>query len=334
MTDIKKLAEKLALATDLGPQNREINYKGRVREVFKTLSSSMSQLMLINIMTLLFCAPFVVAFIVLMPLDINGKIAAAMLNFSGGIGIGYGVVDQTNIGIEMIYNRRIFYFLCYFTPTMLIASIGFSGAYHCCRNLLWKTKTKVIKHFFRGISRHWWKFLMTFGFFGLVGTSLITGLFQLLKVTALQSVTTGALAGIWIWVIVSAIVALCGLVYCSLALPTYVQYNFSFKDSMKNTCLLLPQVIAPTLFMIIALGLPMFLLLSSFASILLYMFFVTIGLVLYILFDLAYGQYVNDNFVRAIYDIEEKQKTKNQDLKNKKVKKQAPKQVAKYRKKR
>ena len=319
MADIKQLAERLELAPDLGPQNREFNYKGRIRQVFKTFSSNMGGLMGVNILTLLFCAPFVALFLIYMPIDEAGRIAGQALNFSGGLGIGYGVVDQTNVGIQLIYDLRIKYFLFYFVPCMLVASIGFAGAFHCCRNYLRNTKTKVLKHFFRGIAKHWWKFLLMFGFLSIFVAGFMVGMFQLLKANALNTLSVGGQVGYWFLVIICGIAFLLGVAYSMLSLPTSVQYNFSLKANIKNTCLLLPQVVLPTLFIIIALAAPTLLIMSSFFKYLIYMFFAMMGISLYSLFTLAYGQYVNDNFVRVIYDFNEKQKIKDQEKANRKV---------------
>ncbi len=307
MADYSKLIDRLTVAKDLGPADRDINYKGRIRQVFSVIGKNFSGITGVNLLLIFFCLPIIGLLIIYLPIAEQNLIAKEMLNFSGGIGIGYGVVDQTARGIEIIYNTRIKFFAYFFIPCMMFAGIGFAGAYHCARNYLWGAKTKVIKHFFRGVARHWWKFLITFTFLGGVGASVACSLCYVLRDMA---ITGSANAGLWVWLVASCIIALLSLAYCILAMPTYVQYNFTFGQNIKNTLLLSPQVILPTLFILVAVGAPLALFSVKFLGYLLAMFFAIFGLVMYVLFDLAYGQYVNDNFVQAVYEAQEAQKKK------------------------
>ncbi|MEG1608362.1 MAG: hypothetical protein RR348_00695 [Clostridia bacterium] len=198
-----------------------------------------------------------------------------------------------------------------------------AGAFHCCRNLLWGAKVKVLKHFFRGIGKHWYKFVLAFGYMGLVGTSIGSGLCILLKNMAIYGKCN---AGIWIWVIASCILALASVIYFMFALPTHVQYNFSFKATIKNSILLAPMLIVPTIFALIGLTLPMLLSLIGIIKFIVYLYILGLGLTQYTTFILAFGQYANDNFVRALFDLQLKTRQREHEKEVKKINQQKNKQ--------
>lgn len=319
MADYSKLLDRLELAPDLSPETRAYNYKGRIRQAFKAVSSKMGTSIAINFMLIIFAAPIIALFIIYLPSHIQGLINAAGLNFTSGIGIDFGVIDDTVQGIEILYNTSLKFILYYFTPSMLLLGLGMSGAFYCCRNLLWGTKCKVFIHFFRGIGKNWWKFLITFGYLGLLGTSLGSGLCILLRDMAIKGSCN---AGIWVWVIFSCILALFSVVFCLFAMPTFVQYNLSFKGVIKNTLHIAPLLIVPTIFVLIGLSIPLLLSLIGFIKIFIYILFVALGLTYYVMFFLAFGQYANDSFVRSLYDLKMRNDQREQEKERKKTNQQ------------
>ena len=119
MSKITQLASKLTVVKDLGPE-RDYTERGRFRKVISTMSEHKLGMLAVNLVTALFAAPLVVMFIVLMGMYETSQIAEAGFNFSGFIGIGYGLTDDTVAGINMIYGIRQDFFLYFFTPCMMI----------------------------------------------------------------------------------------------------------------------------------------------------------------------------------------------------------------------
>lgn len=72
----------------------------------------------------------------------------------------------------------------------------------------------------------------------------------------------------------------------------------------------------------IGLTLPLLTSLIGIVKFVLYIYLVTLGLAQYVTFILAYGQYANDNFVRALYDVKQKSKQREQEKEKKKINQQ------------
>lgn len=314
---IEMLLNNLELSTDLGPVNREYNYKGRIRQSSKAVTSSLGTSVGINIFLLIFASPIIALFIFYLPAFIQNIIQQQGLNFTGGIGIDYGVINDTVKGLEILYDKSLFFVLCFLTPSFMILGIGMSGAYHCIRNMVWGAKVKLFKHFFRGIAKHWWKFLLTFTYLGLVATNLGASLCILLKDI---SILGSSSAGIWVWVVFSCLLALLSVIYCFYALPTYTQYSFSFKGYIKNALLLTTttHVIVSMFFVLLAMTLPLLLLMVGFVKYIVIIYFAAFGLSQYIAFNLGFGQFINDNYIRNLYEVRIRNVQREQEKEKKK----------------
>lgn len=306
MAKITSLAKHLTLQKDLGPE-RDYTERGRLRKVFSTFGANMKNMFVINLFLDIFALPFIVIFIFLMAQYEQSQLTAAGFSFSGFLGIGYGLTDDTVAGINLIYGIRQKCFLYFFTPSLMIFSIGAAGAYHCIRNAYWGVEVKVVKHFFRGIKLHWWKFLIAFTFMGLVGTNAAWSTIELIR---LMSTTGSASAGIWVWSIASLLFALLTMLYMGTYLPMAVCFKFKYKDNIKNA--LINTLIMFVLGLIVTLMLiaPMFLMLAGFLKYILYLFMITMGACLYIMINIGFGNFGNDMLINAMYVYEQEQAAK------------------------
>lgn len=294
---MQNLATKLVLMRDLSPEGRPIAYKGRIREAFGAIGKQLSKIMWINLLCMVFVLPlFVVMFVVMRQYE-NNTIEQLGYNFSGGLGLGYGVVDDTLAGIETVYGIRKLFVLCSVLPGCMIASLGFAGAYHCCRNVLWGAKVQVLKHFARGIRNHWYKFLITFIVLGALGTGFAYFLIDMLEQYALHS---AAGAGAWCGVILCGIGLLLTVMFSIVANPLFVQYKFRYRDAVKNACILSWTNILLTVLMTVLLVGPLALLFVSAMQIVIYLVVLLIGAAVWIVLDLAYGQFLGDTFIGAL----------------------------------
>ena len=192
MSAINTLAKKLVLKRDLSPEGRVTNYKGRIRQAMVAISQNMTKLVLLNLLMVVACAPMIATYFWMRSQEL---LAVAGLNFSTGIGVGFGVNDDTLLAIERIYDIRLMGYGLAILPTCLLVGLFASGLYYCCRNMLWGTKTKVFKHFFRGIKSHWYKFMLSFAWLGALATGFACSLITILKETALNG---SANAGWWV----------------------------------------------------------------------------------------------------------------------------------------
>lgn len=301
MSKLTQLASKMTLGKDLGPE-RDYSERGRIRKSFSVFGSNLRRMLAINLLLDLFALPFIVMFIILMPMYEQSQIAG--LSFSGFLGIGYGLADDTVAGINIIYGIRSDFFLYFFTPSLMIFSIGLSGAYHCIRNLYWGVDVKIIKHFLRGIKLHWWKFLIAFTFLGLAGTNAACATIELMR---LMGTVGSAGAGIWVWCILSLLLVLLTMLFLAVYIPMSISYKFKYGETIKNSVLATMIMIFFDVVLTILLVAPWFLMMVNILKYIFYFFMITIGAGLYITFNVGFGNFCNDLLINAMYEYEQEQ---------------------------
>ncbi|MDE7191251.1 MAG: hypothetical protein K2O35_02090 [Clostridia bacterium] len=323
MSAVNNIAKKLVLKRDLSPEGRVTNYKGRIRQAIAAISANMTKLVLLNLLMVVACAPLIATYFVMRSQE---AAAVAGLNFSTGIGVGFGVSDDTLIAIERIYDIRLMGYGLAILPTCLLVGLFASGLYYCCRNMLWNTKVKVVKHFFRGIKNNWYKFMLSFAWLGALATGFACSLIKVLKDTALNG---SANAGWWALMIFIGILALLSALYMMIGQGMYVTYKFKMKEYIVNTCCLTLLMILPALIVTIFFSGVMALSFVSIIGMFILVVMVMIGFSAFAIFNIAFSQYATDTFIAYLYEEEQKAILKEQEKqakqRNKEKKKQAQK---------
>lgn len=323
MSAINNLAKKLVLKRDLSPEGRVTNYKGRIRQAIQAISQNMTKLVLLNLLMVVACAPLIVAYFWMKSKE---GAAVAGLNFSTGIGVGFGVTDDTLLAIERIYDIRLMGYGLSIFPTCLLVGLFASGLYYCCRNMLWGTKIKLVKHFLRGIKAHWYKFMISFAWLGALATGFACSLIMVLKETALNG---SANAGWWVLMIFIGILALLSAIYMTVGHGMYVTYKYKMKEYIVNTCCLSLIMIVPALIVTLFFSGVMALSFVKILGTFLLVVMVLIGFSCFAMFSLAFSQYCTDSMIMYLYEEEEKAKIKEQEKqakqRNKEKKKSAQK---------
>ena len=332
------LAPHLTLKEDLAPKS-ETAHGGRLRRMNSVIKENTGRVFSLNILAILFLMPLIGIHIIWMPIA-EDKLVASM-NFSAGLGIGYGAVDQTLEGIAAIYNLRQLYILCSLAPGLAIFGVGVAGAMQVIRNLMWGVEIKsfkdMLKHFGRGIARHWYKCVPLFLIGGLIGTSGAYALIEVLKRIALYG---SAGAGYWAWTVISFAVLFLFITFLIYCLPMSVCYKFKAKDLIKNslildTVLILPGVVVSAFLC----GIPLIMLAGNIVRYIIYGFYLLIGTSLWLLIITAYGQYACEGFINRLYEFNEEQENKKSEQERKMQQKQQPNkqkgssQVSDYKKK-
>ena len=319
MSETNKLVDNLVIARDLSPEGRDIFYKGRIRQAMQVISVNMTKLVLLNLIMLVACVPLIVMIMYYLTKQ-EASILSGM-NFSTGIGIGFGVQDDTISAISQIYDERMKVYGLTIFPTCLLFGVFASGLYYCCRNMLWGASVKITKHFFRGIKKNWYKFLISFAWLGALATGFACSLIMILKETAVN----GQASAIW-WVLVVfiGIIALASAMYMLVGNGMYVCYKFKMKEYIKNTSSLVLLTFVPTLMVTVFFAGIMALGFVNIIKVLLLIFLVMIGFSVYAVFSLAFSQYVCDNTIGYMYEEQLKIKRKEQE-KQAKAKNQAKK---------
>ena len=315
------LASKIVLQRDLAPKS-ESAHGARAARMREVLGGNTAKMFTLNIFTVLFALPMICVLIIWLPIEESN--AVANLNFSANLGIGYGAVDQTLEGIAAIYNLRQLFILCTLTPGFMIMSIGISGAMHVLRNYMWGVDVKLLRHFGRGIAKHWYKFLPVFTVGGLLATSAGYSLIEVLKQNALYG---AAGAGYYVWTVFSFIFCFFFAMFLFMYMPMCVAYRFKAKDLLKNCFTMGLIVFVTTLLLVILLGgIPLIAIANDIVMYLIYGFFLLFGFSLYLLIISAYGQYACENLIEAQLDVKEEMEAKKAEQERKAAVRQQAKQ--------
>lgn len=315
------LASKIVLQRDLAPKS-ENAHGARAARMREVLGGNTAKMFTLNIFTVLFALPMICVLIIWLPIEESN--AVANLNFSANLGIGYGAVDQTLEGIAAIYNLRQLFILCTLTPGFMIMSIGISGAMHVLRNYMWGVDVKLLRHFGRGIAKHWYKFLPVFTVGGLLATSAGYSLIEVLKQNALYG---AAGAGYYVWTVFSFIFCFFFAMFLFMYMPMCVAYRFKAKDLLKNCFTMGLIVFVTTLLLVILLGgIPLIAIANDIVMYLIYGFFLLFGFSLYLLIITAYGQYACENLIEAQLDVKEEMEAKKAEQERKAAVRQQAKQ--------
>ena len=315
------LASKIVLQRDLAPKS-ESAHGARAARMREVLGGNTAKMFTLNIFTVLFALPMICVLIIWLPIEESN--AVANLNFSANLGIVYGAVDQTLEGIAAIYNLRQLFILCTLTPGFMIMSIGISGAMHVLRNYMWGVDVKLLRHFGRGIAKHWYKFLPVFTVGGLLATSAGYSLIEVLKQNALYG---AAGAGYYVWTVFSFIFCFFFAMFLFMYMPMCVAYRFKAKDLLKNCFTMGLIVFVTTLLLVILLGgIPLIAIANDIVMYLIYGFFLLFGFSLYLLIITAYGQYACENLIEAQLDVKEEMEAKKAEQERKAAVRQQAKQ--------
>ena len=315
------LASKIVLQRDLAPKS-ESAHGARAARMREVLGGNTAKMFTLNIFTVLFALPMICVLIIWLPIEESN--AVANLNFSANLGIGYGAVDQTLEGIAAIYNLRQLFILCTLAPGFMIMSIGISGAMHVLRNYMWGVDVKLLRHFGRGIAKHWYKFLPVFTVGGLLATSAGYSLIEVLKQNALYG---AAGAGYYVWTVFSFIFCFFFAMFLFMYMPMCVAYRFKAKDLLKNCFTMGLIVFVTTLLLVILLGgIPLIAIANDIVMYLIYGFFLLFGFSLYLLIITAYGQYACENLIEAQLDVKEEMEAKKAEQERKAAVRQQAKQ--------
>lgn len=303
MSRSTNLLRKLSLQPDLSV-GREPIKTSYIKHFTSTLKQNYSTLFLQNLLFALFLLPLGILLLYLLPL--MEKVATANLNFAGDIGMGFpGATNDVITGMVKLFDLRILY-LAYMIPCFTLAGIGAAGIFYVCRNLLWGAKVKVRIHFFRGIKKYWWQFMIIGTIIGaevfLVGFSVLNHL----KMQALGNVEWWS----YLLMIGACIIALATLIYGIFFIPMMTMYRFKAKDLFKNSAIMSIVMVVMALILLVVFALPALLLLSQITKLLLYMFIITLGASMYALGIQTFGVFVSDNFIKPLYQQEIENKDK------------------------
>ncbi|MEG2084243.1 MAG: hypothetical protein RRY78_01650 [Clostridia bacterium] len=299
----KKLLSGLALEKDLS-LNSKSSGEGKFKVFTSTLKGKLSELMLLNLLVMLFAAPIFIIIQFIMPN--MEQIATKDFNFTGNIGIAYPGAIDTFLNGKVANLQVKFIVLAMLIPCFSVLGIGFAGLMYCVRNHMWGVPVKLRVHFWRGIKLYWWKYLLVFTIIGVLVFGVGGSIIKLSQAIMLG----GAPWWLWLLTIVLCAFALLFALFMLFYLPMMVCYRFKYSDLIKNSTILGSTMILTSLIILVVMVLPTLLLLSGVTSLIFLMLMVLFGFSFYGMIIMAYGQYMFENFINALYELKQQEQIK------------------------
>lgn len=272
----------------------------RVSYFFKLLGKNFSQILLVNLLFLMFAISLFVLFLWYLPVQI--KAITNSMYFMANFGIGFGGDPMSNLNaLTQIYDLKIKVAL-YAIPCVAFLGIGFAGVYFVARNMVWGVKVNILKHFFRGIKLHWWKFLL--------GTSLLSleigfAMYAFLNNSKL-ALTQATTPLSWFLVVLSVLLILITVPFMQISSPMFVAYKFKYFDAVKNTIILCLALMLTITIMDIILFSPLLLFKAGVFKYLIYIFIISMGAMFYAIANTLIANYGFESFIKPLHDVRTK----------------------------
>ncbi len=340
------LLKSFALAPEARNEEKKGEYPGGRFKRFKDMFKAFSQdLMMINVMTILFALPIIAAvmFITILGAEKFGYMLESIKEtpyLMSGLGIGLSSGSSiASAKVMMLMSYRILVLaIAVFMP---ILGVGFAGATYVCQKIVWGEKfltkkdkrtgadvNRTITEYFRGVKMYWKEMVLTFSIFGVFfagGAELI-----LEFVGALWG--GYANVGHYFAVIIGAIILLLSTMIFVNLVPQVVSYDKTLKygEKLKNACLYTITFFLPSLFMTAFTFIPVALLfIGGFFTFIVIILCMSVGLCYMALLMTNYGDYNSENVLQALYE----QSLVSESRKSKKEKKNQSQGPTNYKKK-
>lgn len=292
---------------------------GRISEFFFIFRSNMNNMLIQNLMFMIFIIPLVCVVYFISSAQITEL--NMQFNFMGNVGIGYpGASDDSLRGLMALYDSYLF-IVWLLIPCIAFIGIGASGYFYCLRNFMWSADMRGrffnVKYFLRGIKLYWWKYLIVMtvfsGLTALFGYVVIT----FLKMMALQTLSAGIITAL-VFACLMMLLAIEMLIYI---LPMIVHYKFGLFSILKNSFLLSIRSGYLTIPILVLMALPVVLaILVPFLAIVVLFLMLTLGFSLYALMITAFGQFNYERYIQPEYEIRQKLGKSKSRVKQKKQK--------------
>ena len=251
-----------------------------------------SKLVIVNLLMLIFFIPLILVFVLrYLYVEVQG----ARLPFSGGIGTGYGVIPGM-LGLpEQLTLSTDILFVALMIVGAMIAAVGVSGGMYVIRNMVWTEGIFVANDFWRGIKINIVVVLQATVFCGVLMYLLITSINW---ANWMNAVGEGNTILNTISIVISYIAIAILIMMFLWMLSMGGNYKLKFWQLIKNSFLMTFGLIFQNIFFVVCMAIPLiFFLLGSLG-----MFFIMIGVVIFILFGISYMLLVWFNYSQWAFD--------------------------------
>ncbi|MDD4316157.1 MAG: hypothetical protein PHC84_03230 [Clostridia bacterium] len=306
--------------------------QGRFKYFMAVFKKYNNQLMVANLLFLIFCLPLLAVLII--PTVLGGMenisyIIAKTTDlpyFMTDIGIGFssgqGILEG-RLAILKIYQ----FFLLGIAAAIPFMSPGLAGLFHVSVKLIWQdpfvTKKdtygnnvpRIGVEFFKGLKKYWLPMLIISTVFAALFAGVSSSFIYFI-----ESYWLGAAgAGQWILVIAAAVIGLLSLMLLIYMLPMTPMYSLPLIIRLKNSVILMVSMFIPTLFVTLVAALPFILVAvtSGIIKIVITAVLLVFGSGFLSLLLSNFAQYHADKIITPIYEAQHsksgksKKKTQN-----------------------
>ncbi|MBR7141583.1 MAG: hypothetical protein IKD03_05505, partial [Clostridia bacterium] len=280
----KGLMNRLIMGKDNLPDFTPDKLPGSRFAVFKDVFfNRIGAMAKISLLCLLFMLP-AIAWIFFMSMTMS--VDSSIIPYSSNLGIGYPVITNAALIGEyrtFMYNVRLYSVLI---PLLMIAGVGFAGAFHVMKMLAWGEGVAVGTTFFQGVKKNWFRFIWIFFYLGI---SLFVLMFNITGFNAL-----GYNMVLKVIALVLAIIQFVIMLFMMLWLCTQeVTYKLKAVPLIRNSFLFTIALAIQTLFIMVLCALPILLLMliPLQFSVFLWLIFIVLGPAYIILIWTVYSQW-------------------------------------------
>ena len=260
---------------------------------FDIFKGGFGKIVKVNLLTLIFFVPLIAVILFYMVLvEGNGIIYP----FGANLGVGYPAAPMQQGIAELLSVQNSFMLYAGLILTGFIAAVGLSGGMYVVRNMVWTEGIFVTNDFWRGIKLNYKNALQTVLLFTI--TLFLTGtLLQFAEFSIVVENLTGFKL-VMMRISQGTSYALLALVtmMCLWMIALGVNYKFTFFGMLRNAFLITIATIPQTIFFAVLAVLPFACFLIGGSM------FITIGVMLVLLFGISYALLVWLDFAQWVFD--------------------------------
>jgi len=281
---------RLTMGRDDQPDFDVSKLPGTRWAVFKdVIKNRFGAIMKINLLCVLFCLP-AIAWMVWSVL--SGIVADAGINYTGNFGFGLGANNTAELMGNTLNLQMVMMRWLVFIPCLMIASIGFAGAFHTLKLLVWGEGIAVASTFFKGIKSN----IVTF-----LWSSLVVGIVIWLVMFNFASLrVVDGNSFLHIMSTVASVILFVLIIFMAMFMWTQsVTYKLKFWGLLKNSFLLAIGMILQNIFFVGITAIPVVIVMfvPQFLQMLLIFFYLICGLSMTFLVWTIYAHYVFDKHI-------------------------------------
>ncbi len=330
-----KLVSALSVASEDRSEPLKGNYPGgRFKRYIDILKTYFQPLMIVNLLTLIFCLPIIgiLVFFEVYGVEQFGYLVAKISQIDppfllGNFGIGASSSLATEIAKSYLLNsyRVMIGGIALFLP---LAGVGIAGNMYICTKMVWgesllmkKDKygndvPRVIKEFFKGVKEFSGRIALTLLVFGIIFAGC-----SLMIVEFVNSIWLGiSNAGYYIGLILAAII----IVFSGMVMVTYLPFNISYKSQktayrIKNSLIISSGFSVSAILSFVFALFPFALLLTGdMVKLVVTIAILSFGLSHACLVMVNYADYNSENLIQPLYQQEMKAQLRKERKQSKK----------------